>query len=219
LKECEYLQIEGTFSHFSKSFENDSRWTKKQFDRFIFTVENMKLNNINTGMLHICNSSAFIKYKNMHLNAVRIGSAFLGRLVFDYPVGLKKIGIFKTKVAEIKYIKKGESVGYSNTFISKKDMCLAVIQTGYAEGINMASKNDTFRFIDNLRELYHSIKAFVKNNKLKVFINGKRYEVVGKVGMYHINVNIGKDNINPGDEVIIDINTLHVDSKIKRVYK
>ena len=219
LKKCDNLQIEGTFSHFSKSFENDSRWTKKQFDRFVDVIENMKLNNINTGILHICNSSAFIKYKNMHLNAVRVGSAFLGRLVFDYPVGLKRIGEFKSNVAEIKEVKKGETIGYSNTFKANKNMHVAVVQTGYAEGVNICSKNDTFRFIDNLRELYHSIKAFVKNNKLKVFINGKRYEVVGKVGMYHINVNIGKDNINPGDEVIIDINTLHVDSKIKRVYK
>jgi len=218
LKECENLQIEGTFSHFSESFSNDSKWTKTQFDRFIFAVENMKLNNINTGMLHICNSSAFIKYKNMHLNAVRIGSAFLGRLVFEYPVGLKKIGEFKTKVAETKQVKKGEYIGYSNTFKAKKDMYTAIIQTGYAEGINMKTANDTFRFIDNLRELYHTIKGLLKKNNLKVLINGKEYKTVGKIGMYHINIDIGKDNIKPGDEVIININTLKVDSKIERRY-
>lgn len=219
LKECENLQIEGTFSHFSKSFENDTRFTKKQFDRFIDVVENMKLNNINPGILHICNSSAFIKYKNMHLNAVRIGSAFLGRLVFDYPVGLKKIGQFKTNVAEIKKVKKGETIGYSNTFKAKKNMNVAVLQTGYAEGINITSKNDTFRFIDNLRELYHSLKGFIRKNKLKVYINNKEYEVVGKVGMYHMNIDIKNDDIKPGDEVIININTLHVNSKVERVYK
>lgn len=219
LKECENLNIEGTFSHFSQSFANDSKWTKKQYDRFISAVENMKLNNINTGMLHICNSSAFIKYKNMHLNAVRIGSAFLGRLVVDYPVGLKKIGTFKTNITEIRQVKKGEYIGYSNTFKAKQNMCVAIAQTGYAEGINVRSANDTFRFIDNLRELYHSVKGFIKNNKLKVLISDKEYEVVGKVGMYHINIDIGNDTIKPGDDVIINVNTLYVDSKIDRVYK
>jgi len=218
-KECDNLNIEGTFSHFSKSFEIDSKYTKKQFDRFINMIENMKLNNINPGMLHICNSSAFIKYKNMHLNAVRIGSAFLGRLLFDYPVGLKKIGEFKTNVAEIQKVRKGETIGYSNTFKAKKEMQVAVIQTGYAEGISLECKKDTFRFIDNLRELYHSIKNFIKTNKLKVYINNKEYEVVGKVGMYHMNVDIKNDVIKPGDEVIINVNTLHVNSKVERIYK
>lgn len=219
LKECENLQIEGTFSHFSESFSNDSKWTKKQYDRFINAVENMKLNKIETGMLHICNSSAFIKYKNMHLNAVRVGSAFLGRLSFDYPVGLKKIGIYKTKIAETKKVKKGEYIGYSNTFKAKKDMNVAILQTGYAEGINRICKNDTFRFIDNLRELYHAVKSFIKKEKLKVFINGKEYEAVGRIGMYHINIDIKNDDIKPGDEAIIDVNTIHLDSKIVREYK
>jgi len=219
LKQCDGIQIEGTYSHFSESFNNDSRFTKKQFDRFIFTVENMKLNKIDTGMLHICNSSAFLKYKNMYLNAVRIGSAFLGRLVVDYPVGLKKIGTFKTNVSEIQPIKKGEYIGYSNTYKAKKDMNIAIIPTGYAEGINMTSKNDTFRFVDKLRDLYHALRAFLQDNKLQVRIKDKEYKVVGKVGMYHINVDIGNNNINTGEEVFINVNTLHIDSRVERIYK
>ena len=36
--------------------------------------------------------------------------------------------------------------------------------------------------------------------------------------MYHINIDIGKDDIKSGDEVLINVNTLHINSKIERVF-
>lgn len=37
--------------------------------------------------------------------------------------------------------------------------------------------------------------------------------------MYHINIDIGKDNIELRDTAIVNVNTLYIDSKIERIYK
>ena len=65
LKEMKNIDIQGTFSHFSVSFFND-KYTKLQFKRFIDVIEVLKMNDIQTGMLHICNSSAFVIFAYMH---------------------------------------------------------------------------------------------------------------------------------------------------------
>ena len=86
------------------------------------------------------------------------------------------------------------------------------------DGYNITLKNDMFRFVDKLRELSHSIKSFLRKTSLRVTINDKKYNVIGKVGMYHMTIDITGSNININDTVCLDVNPLHVDSRIRREY-
>lgn len=219
LREITNIKIEGTFSHFSQAYAKNEKWTNLQFDRFIAATSYLQNHKIETGMLHICNSSAFLRYDNMHLNAVRIGSAFLGRIVVPNTVGLKRIGKFRTQISEIKVLPKGYNIGYSNAFKTKKRTKVAIVPVGYFDGYNVRNYPDSYRFIDKLRYLYNDVKNIFKDKKLKVTIGNKKYRLVGKIGMYHMAIDItGSDNIKTNDNIELDINPLYVDSSIRREY-
>ncbi len=218
LKEIKNIEIEGTFSHFSISFY-DEKYTKKQFERFIDTIGILQKNKIKTGILHICNSSAFLKYPYMHLNAVRIGSAFLGRLSFNNNIGLKKLAYLESKVVEIKQLPKNFNIGYSNTYKTKNKTIIAIIPCGYMDGVNVSNSKDMFRIIDKLRYIVRDIKDFFKKKNIFITINDKQCKVLGRVGTYHLICDITNKNIKIGDKAKININPKFVSSDIRREYR
>ena len=219
IKTWKNIQIEGTFSHFSIAFFGDGKESKEQYDRFMQCINTLKENNIQPGIMHICNSSAFLRFPEMHLDAVRIGSALLGRLSIPNTFGFRKVGYLKSNVAEIKYIPSGYNIGYSNSYTTKKETKVAIVPCGYADGFNVKVDRDMFRPIDKLRYIVRDIKDGMKNKKLYVTINGERCEILGRLGMYHVSVDITNKQVELNDEVHFDVSPMFVDSSIEREYE
>lgn len=218
IRSCTSLFVDGVFSHFSCAYFEKEDYTRLQFNRFLEVKRFLEKNDIQIPMYHICNSSAFLKYDDMFLDAVRIGSAFLGRISVENRIGLRKVGILRSDVVEIKEIEKNVPIGYSNSEISKRHTKLAIVPVGYADGFNVEVKNDTFKFIDKVRILKNSIQSFFKNDRINVSIDEKRYPVIGKVGMNHIAVDVTDGDVKLGTEVKLEVSPMLVNSKIKRRY-
>ena len=218
LQEEKNIEIQGTFTHFSNAYY-DEKYTKQQFQRFIDCIEVLKMNNINTGMLHVCNSSAFIKFPEMHLNAVRVGSAFVGKLAFQNNIGLKKVAKLESQVAEIKEVPKGFNIGYSNAYKTKKKTKVAIIPCGYINGVDVQVGRDMFRPVDKFRYIVRDIKdAFKKQNHI-VTINGQKCEILGRIGTFHVTVDITGKDIKIGDKATFEVNTTLVNSNVERIYQ
>ena len=210
------IKLSGTYSHFQESYSNDDKTTRKQLDKFLNCVAKLKKVGIDTGILHICNSSAFFKYKEMYLNAVRIGSAFSGRLQISNATGLQRVGYLESQICEIKDLEKGEKIGYSGTYKLKKDTKVAIVEAGYVDGIGVSGPKDSVRIIDKFRTLKRDLIFLKKDGTRYVEINEKKYPILGRIGMKNFIVDITNSEIKVGDKVKIDINLVLTSQKIKR---
>lgn len=209
------INIQGMFTHFSKTL--DESWTNVQFNRFVGVIEHLKAKNIEPGMVHCCNSTAFFKYPNMHLNAARIGSAWQGRLPNNIG-NLKQIGTLKSKILEIRTVGKGANVSYTNKFTTKRKTNLATIPLGYLDGINRTRERDTFSKYDNFKAALKELKNLFNTKRLKGNINGKQCNIVGRLGTHHAIIDVTDVECKVGDLVYIDANPVYIDENIKREY-
>ncbi len=189
------IKVEGIFSHFSLAYYRKSESTINQYNNFLDVIKSLEDENINIKMKHICNSPAFINFPEMRLNAARIGSAFLGRVDVQENLGLKKIGELQSQVTEVNLLPKNFNVGYLNTYKTKNETKIAIVPVGHKDGYNITIKEDMLRTVDKLRNLKHGLTGLFKKQTLKITINDKEYDIIGKVGMYHVTVNVTGSNV------------------------
>ena len=218
LNEADSLEVCGLFSHFSNSFGKDRKSVDKQLGIFkkakAFFETKFELKTV-----HIANSSAFLRYKDTWYDAVRLGSAFLGRLSFVSNAPLKRIGYGESQIIEIKDLPKGHNIGYADTYKTKKDMTIAVVPIGYKDGFGVERSKDTFRMRDMIRYVLTDIKTCLKTKHLAVQVNGKNMNLVGRVGMYNCIIDVTGQDVKVGDKVIFNINPLFCDSTVEREYR
>ena len=217
LKTLNNIQITGTYSHFSFSFSKKTKAVYKQYVTFINAVEKIRQKGLDPGMCHICNSSAFLLFPQMHLDAVRIGSAFLGRLLVKNICNLEKIGYLKSRIIELKELPKNHNIGYANTYRTKRPVKIGIVPVGYMDGFGLRKRRDSFRFSDILSYIWRDLRLLKK--KEFVFINGKHARILGRININNIVVDITGIGANIGDEVILaNINPLLVGSHVEREY-
>ena len=186
------LNILGTFTHLCVSdslFEDNIKFTKKQIDNFFKAIDTLKLNNINVKKIHIQASYGIINYNDLECDYVRPGIIMYGvystlqdKKSCKIKLNLKPALKLKSKIVSIRNIQKGESVGYGRAFIAKKDMKIATVSIGYADGYSRCLSS---------KDVY-------------VLVNDKFAKIIGRICMDQMIVDVSNiTNIEVGDIVTL----------------
>lgn len=202
----EGLQVEGIFSHFSKSFEKKYDLTGKQLAKFLLAVKSVEDAGFAPGMRHIANSCAALRFPQTRLDAVRIGSGLVGALLAPVPVWLEPVHCFRAQVVAVKQLKKGDTLGYASVCKVKKDTKAIVVAMGFSHGYGMTGAPDPYPVRDFLVYIYHLWQRW--RNPPTVNWNGKLLKLIGRVGSQYTLFDAGELDIKPGEFVTARMNLL-----------
>lgn len=103
---------------------------------------------IRTGFLvHAQNTAASMRLNTPILNMVRLGIGLYGiNPLSQVKNELQEIGTLSSRISQIHFCPKGESVGYNRKWVAERDSWVATIPLGYADGLPRALSGASFGF-------------------------------------------------------------------------
>ncbi|MBA7499816.1 MAG: alanine racemase [Clostridia bacterium] len=178
------IEIEGIFTHFAATNEEDGNYTRKQFEKYKKALLELERERINIPVKHVANSTAILNSSRFHLNAVRPGIIVYG--LFPSPrtkqiVQLRPAAEFKTKIIFLKEVSAGKSIGYGKTFATTRPTRIATLPVGYADGY-----------------------SWLLSNKGEVLVRGQRAPIIGRICMDLCMIDVTHiGRVQIGDEVVL----------------
>jgi alanine racemase len=145
--------LEGCTTHFSDADNTDTTFTDQQIAEWNAAVEKVKSKFPSLTYWHASNTAGH-GHPAILANVSRLGIGLygiadgLGQHI-EKNLHLKPVLEMTTIISGVKHIKKGESVGYSRTYIAPRDMTIATIPVGYFEGVDRRLSNKGFIKIRN----------------------------------------------------------------------
>jgi alanine racemase len=140
-----HLKLASVYSHLATADSPDPTVMRLQHQRFEAAIAQLHAANIVPPCLHLANSAATLTDPALHYDWVRVGLALYG--LYPAPhlhpkVNLKPVMQVKTRVTQAKTIPAGTGVSYGYTFRTQKQLRLAVVGIGYADGVprNLSNK-------------------------------------------------------------------------------
>ena len=163
--------MEGIFTHFAKADEGDKTFTNEQILKFVWMRDALKQREVVFTYEHCSNSAAIVDVPEADMGLVRAGISTYGLYpseeVDKKNLPLKPAMSLKSHVAFVKEVEVGTPISYGGTFVADKQMKIATIPVGYADGYPRNLSNNGY-----------------------VLIRGKKAPILGRVCMDQFMVDV-----------------------------
>jgi alanine racemase len=185
IAELRSVRLVGLMTHFATSEAEDPAFAREQLARFAEAERGLAAAGIRVPIRHAANSGALLFLPEARLELVRPGIMLYG----CHPRGrqqdaeslLRPALRFQTVVSHIQNVARGESVSYGRTFVAPRDLCVATLPVGYADGYGR-----------------------LLSNQGRVLIRGVRVPIIGRVCMDMTMVDVSRvPDARVGDEVVL----------------
>lgn len=191
IKKLKNIKLTGIYAHFANIEDTtNSTHAKKQIREYEKVLKITKKFGYKNLQRHMSSTSGLLVYeKNTGRNdIIRLGIGVYGlwpsrhiKFLYKGKLELKPVLSWKTKVAQIKILPAGHTVGYGLTYMTYTPTKIALIPQGYADGLD--------------RRL---------SNKGEVLIRGTKCKIIGRISMNMCTVDVTHlKDVELEDEVVI----------------
>lgn len=184
LQKTNSIKVASVFSHLATSEDaSQDAFTEQQIALFTELSDSIVKSFDYPVLRHILNTAGVVRHPNAQFDMVRLGIGLYG--IDDTKMlaqKLQPVGVLKATVSQIKYLKKGETVGYGRIGKVTEDTMIATVGIGYADGLHRA----------------------LSNGVGKMAVRGQLAPIIGNICMDMTMLNITDiSGVSEGDEVII----------------
>jgi alanine racemase len=190
LKHNNFVKVTSIFSHLAASDNFDFKaFTLQQIQLFDSIVSEVSAALAIQPIRHILNTSGIFNFPEYQFEMVRLGIGIYGvGNSKEEQLSLENTSVLKSIISQIRTVNENESIGYNRKFMLKKQMQIATIPVGYADGIRRAWGNE----------------------KGYVMINNQKATILGNICMDMLMVDVTSIPCKERDEVIIFGENPHV---------
>lgn len=179
------INPEGIFTHFSSADCDDGElFTRLQYDLFRSAVSRLEERGVHFRIRHCSNSAAILNYPEMNFDMVRAGIILYGLYpseAVSKQIKLLPVMELKSVISMIKQLPPETPVSYARTFSTAKEITVATVPIGYADGYPRRA-----------------------SNRMYMLVNGQKAPVIGNVCMDQCMLDVtGIEGVREGSQITV----------------
>jgi alanine racemase len=180
------LSLEGVYTHLARGDEPELEPSLEQIAVFRSVLEGARRRAVATGLVHVAHSGGLLAGEVLADALPEARAVRPGLLLYGVPpaahlaADLRPAMTLRTRIAHVRRVGAGETVGYSAVFRAQRATRVATLPIGYADGVPVST-----------------------SNRGTVLIRGRRMPIAGRVSMDFVGVDVGDEPVEIGEEAIL----------------